>query len=174
MLEVLRCYLGLCLCTTTNCSIVVWPPTYSQSSYVDFGPVTTGTGGGTVAECSSAIAQGLTALTPWQPAARLRWSLRIAGRWPNIYPKTLGGSLKPVSVFDVTGGKDPPLEGCMWHSVKAPALELLCGGPPFGELSGGNWMIGYPVSLAPGPPVRVFGPRQWTTLPFGVSLRRLR
>jgi hypothetical protein len=55
--------------------------------------------------------------------------LRQLGVSPSRYPS-----------HDVTGGRYPPLEGPISHSTLALRAWVLCGGQPFGELSGGNWM----------------------------------
>jgi hypothetical protein len=57
------------------------------------------------------------------------------------YLKTLGGKPNQVSVSNVTWERYPPLEGYMLYFWKALALEGLYGGLPFGELSGGNWIV---------------------------------
>lgn len=43
---------------------------------------------------------------------------------------------------DVTGRRCPPLGGCMSQRRGRPSGDRTkrCGGPPLGELSGGNWM----------------------------------
>jgi hypothetical protein len=57
------------------------------------------------------------------------------------YPKTFGGKPKQIAVSDVICGRYPPPAGCMQHCGKAPSAGTLCGGPPCGELSGGNWIV---------------------------------
>lgn len=58
------------------------------------------------------------------------------------YLQTLGGKPNWIAVSrDVIQERYPPPEGYMSYFQKALALESLYGGLPFGELSGGNWMV---------------------------------
>jgi hypothetical protein len=66
----------------------------------------------------------------------------MVGRWLSIQ-ETFGGKPGLVTVFrDVTDVRYPPLGGCMSQFVVAVRqARRLCGGPPSGKLSGGNWMV---------------------------------
>ena len=87
----------------------------------------------------------------------------MTGRWLSLIQDT-GGKPKLVSVSDVTGEWSPPPVGYMLHCVNALRPDHLWSGPPYGKLSGGNWMVGEPCcSLAPG------HDRPWPRPPFSVQ-----
>jgi len=57
------------------------------------------------------------------------------------FTQRFGGMLGLATVFDVASVGQPPLEGRMLQVAKAHCGRgVSCGGPPFGELSGGKWM----------------------------------
>lgn len=80
-----------------------------------------------------------------------RAHLGSVGAWPmaNLPARSLGAGPNRYPPPGVTGDGFPPPEGCMQQPAAASRPTQRCGGPPFGKLSGGNWMAsGGRASLA--------------------------